>query len=61
MNQTTPVDRLFECAYCGSLIRSRIVPVKCDTCGKSSFLIHDPDSKDSKEDIVDYYKNKKEN
>jgi len=30
---------LYECAYCGALIRARIVPDKCPKCGHASFLL----------------------
>jgi uncharacterized OB-fold protein len=52
--------RVFECVYCDALVRSRIVPNKCEKCGHESFLIHALPLKDSNEDIVNYYKNKKD-
>jgi predicted nucleic acid-binding Zn-ribbon protein len=46
MTYTTEDTKLFECAYCGALVRARIIPEKCKECGKSSFLTHYSDLKD---------------
>ena len=50
MTLTTQDDRLFECAFCGALKRSRIIPIKCESCGHESFMIYDPGSEIKKDD-----------
>jgi uncharacterized OB-fold protein len=38
--------KMFECAYCGALKRSRIVPDKCEKCGHAAFFIFNPNRLD---------------